>query len=116
MVYEVEGRTGDALRLAGDAEQLAGTSALRLLAQCRRAAILRTAGERFGHADLVRRMRTELDALDLATLNGDDKLIRCRLPKRSGTAATSSARGYCSSATTRWRHLQARRRSQTIRG
>jgi DNA-binding CsgD family transcriptional regulator len=75
MVYEIEGRTGDALRLAGDAEQLAGSSVLRLLAQCRRAAILRTAGERFGHADLVRRMRLQLDAVDVTTLQGDDQLI-----------------------------------------
>ena len=75
MVYEVEGRTGDALRVAGDAEQLAGPSVLRLLAQCRRAAILRSAGERFAHADLVRRMRNGLDSIDVTTLQGDDKLI-----------------------------------------
>jgi DNA-binding NarL/FixJ family response regulator len=84
MMYEVEGRTGEALRLAGDAEQLAGTSVLRLLAQCRRAAILRTAGERFGHADLVRCMRNELDAIDLTTLKGDDKLIPLSVAEEVG--------------------------------
>lgn len=75
MVYEVEGRTGEALRLAGDAEVLAGSSVLRLLAQCRRAAILRGAGERFAHGDLVRRLRNDLDALDVNTLQGDHQLI-----------------------------------------
>ena len=75
MMYEVDGRTGDALRLAGDAEQLAGSSVLRLFAQCRRAAILRNAGERFAHADIVRRMRGELDALDVTALQGDHQLI-----------------------------------------
>jgi DNA-binding CsgD family transcriptional regulator/tetratricopeptide (TPR) repeat protein len=75
MVYEADGRTSEALRLAGDAEQLVVSSVLSLLAQCRRAAILRNAGERFGHADLVRRMRAELDALDVSTLQGDDQLI-----------------------------------------
>jgi DNA-binding CsgD family transcriptional regulator len=84
MVYEVEGRTSEALRLAGDAEQLAGSSVLRLLAQCRRAAILRTVGERFGHADLVRRIRNELDAIDLTTLQGDDKLIPLSLAEEVG--------------------------------
>jgi DNA-binding CsgD family transcriptional regulator/tetratricopeptide (TPR) repeat protein len=75
MVYETDGRTSEALQLAGDAEQLVGSSALRLLAQCRRAAIFRSAGERYAHADLVRRMRVALDALDGAKLQGDDKLI-----------------------------------------
>ncbi|MDP9106375.1 MAG: LuxR C-terminal-related transcriptional regulator [Candidatus Eremiobacteraeota bacterium] len=75
MMYEVDGRTSEALRLAGDAEDLAGTSALRLLAQCRRAAILRNAGERFAHADVVRRMRRELDMLDMTALQGDHQLI-----------------------------------------
>ncbi|HEY0381109.1 MAG TPA: LuxR C-terminal-related transcriptional regulator [Candidatus Elarobacter sp.] len=75
MMYEIDGRTADALRLAGDAEQLAGTSVLRLFAQCRRAAILRNAGERFAHGDVVRRIRRELDTLDLSTLQGDNQLI-----------------------------------------
>ena len=75
MMYEVDGRTADALRLAGDAEDLAGTSVLRLLAQCRRAAILRNTGERFAHADVVRRLRRDLDALDVTTLQGDHQQI-----------------------------------------
>ncbi|HEY6235451.1 MAG TPA: LuxR C-terminal-related transcriptional regulator, partial [Candidatus Elarobacter sp.] len=75
MMYEVDGRISEALRFAGDAEEMAETPVLRLFAQCRRAAILRNAGERFGHADLVRRMRRELDTLDVATLYGDDQLI-----------------------------------------
>jgi len=75
MMYEVDGRTGDALRFAGDAEQLAGSSVLRLFAQCRRAAILRNAGERFAHADTVRRLRRELDTLDASALQGDNQLI-----------------------------------------
>ncbi|MDQ6940939.1 MAG: LuxR C-terminal-related transcriptional regulator [Candidatus Eremiobacteraeota bacterium] len=75
MMYEVDGRTADALRLAGDAEQLAGSSVLRLFAQCRRAAILRGVGERFAHADIVRRMRAELDALDASAMQGDDQLV-----------------------------------------
>jgi DNA-binding CsgD family transcriptional regulator len=84
MVYEVEGRTSEALRLAGDAEQLAGSSVLRLVAQCRRAAILRTVGERFGHADLVRRIRNELDTVDLSALQGDDKLIPLSVAEEVG--------------------------------
>jgi DNA-binding CsgD family transcriptional regulator len=75
MMYEIDGRTGDALRFAGDAEDLAGSSVLRLVAQCRRAAILRHAGERFAHADVVRRMRREVDALDVSALHGDHYLI-----------------------------------------
>ena len=75
MMYEADGRIADALRLAGDAEQLAGSSVLRLFAQCRRAAILRNVGERFAHADVVRRMRRELDTLDVTALQGDHQLI-----------------------------------------
>jgi DNA-binding CsgD family transcriptional regulator/tetratricopeptide (TPR) repeat protein len=75
MMYEVDGRTSDALRLAGDAEQRAGSPVMRLFAQCRRAAILRNVGERFAHADIVRVMRRELDALDTTALQGDHQLI-----------------------------------------
>ncbi len=75
MMYEADGRIGEALRLAGDAEQLAGSSVLRLFAQCRRAAILRGVGERFAHADLVRTLRRELDTVEEATLQGDHQLI-----------------------------------------
>ena len=75
MMYEVDGRTDDALRLAGDAEQLAGTSVLRVFAQCRRAAILRNVGEKFAHADIVRRMRRELDSLGPSALQGENQLI-----------------------------------------
>ena len=75
MMYEVDGRTGDALRFAGDAEQLAGSSVLRLFAQCRRAAILRNVGERFAHADIVRRMRRDLETLDVTALQGDNQLV-----------------------------------------
>ncbi len=75
MMYEADGRISEALRLAGDAEQTTETPVLRLFAQCRRAAVLRNAGERFGHADAVRRMRRELDALDFASLHGDHQLI-----------------------------------------
>jgi tetratricopeptide (TPR) repeat protein len=75
MMYEIDGRTSEALRVAGDAEDRAESPALRVLAQCRRAAILRNAGERFAHADVVRRMRRELDTLDVAALHGDHHLI-----------------------------------------
>jgi len=75
MMYEADGRISEALRLAGDAEYAAEMPVLRLFAQCRRAAILRNVGERFGHADLVRRMRRDLDTLDFAALHGDHQLI-----------------------------------------
>lgn len=75
MMYEADGRTSDALRLAGDAELYAGSSVLRLFAQCRRAAILRTVGERFAHLDVVARMRRELETLDVAALQGDNRQI-----------------------------------------
>jgi DNA-binding CsgD family transcriptional regulator/tetratricopeptide (TPR) repeat protein len=75
MMYEADGRISEALRLADDAEQTTDTSVLRLFAQCRRAAVLRNAGERFGHADAVRRMRRDLDTLDFGALHGDHQLI-----------------------------------------
>jgi DNA-binding CsgD family transcriptional regulator/tetratricopeptide (TPR) repeat protein len=72
MMYEADGRIHDALRLVGDAEKAAPTPALRLEAQCRRAAILRAAKEPFAHHDAVRRLREELEQIDFATLRGDD--------------------------------------------
>ncbi len=62
-VYELDGRAREALEAAYEAETVAPNAGYALLAQCRRAAVLRTFGERLAHADAVLRMKSALDAL-----------------------------------------------------
>ncbi len=62
-VYEIDGRIREALDAAYEAEMVAPNPGYALLAQCRRAAVLRAVGERFAHADAVVRMKHALDAL-----------------------------------------------------
>ena len=71
MLFEADGRIADALLAAREAESAAPSPAYALVAQVRRAAVLRAVDERFAHADLVGAVRRELDRLDVAALHGD---------------------------------------------
>ena len=73
MVEEVHGRIDEALRWAGEAEEVARNEGARLFATCRRATVLRTAGEAYGHRDLVARVRRAVQTLDLAAFDGDER-------------------------------------------
>jgi DNA-binding CsgD family transcriptional regulator len=72
---ETEGRIDEALRWAGEAEDVAVNDALRLFASCRRAAVLRAVGERFAHRDLVARIRRGVQDLDVAQLDSDERQL-----------------------------------------
>ncbi|HZO92583.1 MAG TPA: LuxR C-terminal-related transcriptional regulator [Candidatus Baltobacteraceae bacterium] len=65
-MYDIDGRVREALQAAREAEAVAPNAGYALLAQCRRAAVFRLAGERFAHADAAARLRDALDALDPA--------------------------------------------------
>jgi DNA-binding CsgD family transcriptional regulator len=62
---EVTGRAADALSAAREAETFAPTEALRLVARCRRAAILFRYGERLAYDDVAATIRDAFDSLDL---------------------------------------------------
>lgn len=70
-IYEAEGRLREALRATHDAERAAISPAHALYAQIRRAAILRTIGERYAHDDLVASIRRGLDGIAPSSLQGD---------------------------------------------
>jgi len=72
-VYELDGRIRDALEAAHEAELVSPNAGYALLAQCRRAAVFRIAGETHAHADAVARMRRALEALDPATWHNDEQ-------------------------------------------
>jgi DNA-binding CsgD family transcriptional regulator/tetratricopeptide (TPR) repeat protein len=91
MQYEADGRIHDALRIVADAERAAPTVPLRLQAQCRRAAILRSSKEPFAHFDAVARIRHEFEQLDLAALRGDDAQLPLAVAEE--TAYTGDALG-----------------------
>jgi tetratricopeptide (TPR) repeat protein len=73
MLHEADGRMGDALQWTRVAEEAALTAGRALLANCRRAAILRAANERFAHADLVAAMRRRLEQLGASPLPGEER-------------------------------------------
>jgi tetratricopeptide (TPR) repeat protein len=75
MLYEADGRVRDALRWTRVAEDVALGAGRALLAMCRRAAILRAAGERLAHADLVAAMRREFALLNAAALQGEERAL-----------------------------------------
>ena len=70
---EANGRFREALRWIGDAEAIAPGAGARLWATCRRASILRAAGEQFGHFDLVARLRREFAELDVSVFQAGDE-------------------------------------------
>ena len=72
---EMDGRIDDALRWAGEAEDVAANEALRLFAASRRAAVLRAVGERFAHRDLVARIRRDVQHVDAAQLDSDERQL-----------------------------------------
>jgi DNA-binding CsgD family transcriptional regulator len=70
---EARGSVADALRMTAEAEDAAPTPATRLFAQARRAEILRAAGERFAHGDIVARLRAAADAIPDEAISGDER-------------------------------------------
>lgn len=79
MMEEVNGRISEALQWAREAEDVAVNEALRLFATCRRAAVLRTVGERFAHRDLVARIRAEVQRLDVTRLENEERRLMLSL-------------------------------------
>jgi hypothetical protein len=75
MVHEIDGGVAEALRRCREAEVVAPSEGARVLALCRRAAILRGAGERFAHADLVARARRDVRAVDVARCGADERHV-----------------------------------------
>jgi len=75
LLHEADGRTRSALEWARVAEEAALTAGRALLANCRRAAILRAANERFAHADLVGAMRRRFEQLGDSPLPGEEGLL-----------------------------------------
>jgi DNA-binding CsgD family transcriptional regulator len=75
MMEEVNGRIPEALHWAREAEDVAVSEALRLFATCRRAAVLRAAGERFAHGDLVARVRQAMQRLDVTRFQNDERRL-----------------------------------------
>jgi tetratricopeptide (TPR) repeat protein len=73
MMHEIDGGVAEALRRCRDAEAVAASDGARVVAMCRRAAILRAAGERFAHADLVARARGDLRGVDFTRCDGDER-------------------------------------------
>ncbi len=73
MLYEADGRIREALHATREAERVAPTAAHTLIAQSRRAAVLRSVNERFAHHDLVAAMRRDLDRLSFPSLQGEQR-------------------------------------------
>jgi tetratricopeptide (TPR) repeat protein len=73
MMHEIDGGIAEALRRCREAEAVAASDGARVVAVCRRAAILRGAGERFAHADLVARARRDVRAVDFTRCDGDER-------------------------------------------
>ena len=75
MMDELDGRIRDALRHAREAEAAAPSDALRVLAMCRRAAVLRNAGERYAHHDLVSHIEAAARRIDFMSASGDEREV-----------------------------------------
>src|ERR1700733_6581055 len=73
VLYEADGRIREALHATREAERVAPTAAHTLIAQSRRAAVLRSVNERFAHHDLVAAMRRDLDRLSFPSLQGEQR-------------------------------------------
>ena len=69
MADEIAGRPREALQAARNAAEYAPSSAFRLFAQCRRAAVLFSYGELLGFEDLAASIRTEFESIDLRLLH-----------------------------------------------
>jgi DNA-binding CsgD family transcriptional regulator len=69
MADEIAGRPREALQAARNAAGLATSSAFRMFAQCRRAAVLHAYGELLGFEDLAASIRTEFESVDLRVLH-----------------------------------------------
>jgi tetratricopeptide (TPR) repeat protein len=91
MMHEVDGSIAEALRRCREAEAAAASAGARVIAVCRRAAILRGAGERFAHADLVAQARRELLAVDLTHCAADERHVPLALAIE--VAATADVAG-----------------------
>jgi DNA-binding CsgD family transcriptional regulator len=74
MADEVEGRPREALHAARDAAAGAPSSAFRLFAECRRAAVLFSYGELLGFEDLAASIRAEFGAIDLRLLHAFEEI------------------------------------------
>jgi len=69
MADEIAGRPREALQDARNAAGYAPSSAFRLFAECRRAAVLFSYGELLGFEDLAASIRAELESIDLRLLH-----------------------------------------------
>lgn len=74
MSDELHGRGRDALRAARSAAVGAPSSAFRIFAHCRRAAVLFAYDERLGYADLAATIREEFEAIELAELRAFEEI------------------------------------------
>jgi DNA-binding NarL/FixJ family response regulator len=74
-LHEADARIDEALDSAGRAERLAPSPGLALEAMCRRANVLAHEGERYGLRDLAREIRESFEALDHASLAGDERSV-----------------------------------------
>jgi DNA-binding CsgD family transcriptional regulator len=74
MVDELCGRPAQALQAARSASVGAPSSAFRIFAHCRRAAVLFAYDERLGYADLAATVREEFEAIDLTDLHAFEEV------------------------------------------
>jgi DNA-binding CsgD family transcriptional regulator len=88
----VDGDFAHAVREARYAEQIAPSDAFRAQARCRRASVVRQAGERVSHADHVETALDLFRSLDAESLSGDEKTVALILAEELCTTYPAEAR------------------------